>query len=204
MGYYYIIRYLMETAIIMILDQEIAIQPPPYTDHNNNLIQPNIIRFKILDVTYIDNPLAKLVYAQIREVPGMIILLDKNEYDIFGDYTQNQIENRLKEKLGPDIGAKLRSMFPKTLEENPYGPGTILSQMISSIGIKSSPTCSCRRHALEMNEKGVEWCEQNIPTIIEWLKEESTKRNIPFIESLAILIVKRAIKKSKKYLSNKY
>lgn len=187
----------------MYLDQEIAIQPPPFTDHNNKIIQPEIIRFKFLNIAYIDQPSEKTVYAQIKNIPKPLLLVDKNEYDIFGDYTQKQIEDRLKEKLGPNIGMTLRSMFPKTLEENPNGPGTILSNMISSLGIKSSPTCSCKQHALEMNEKGIEWCEKNIDTIVGWLKEESSKRKIPFIESLAVLIVKRAIKQSRS-LSMKY
>ena len=181
----------------MELNQEIFIQPPPFTDNNNKLVEPPLIRLNTLNVTYIDNPTNKTVYAQIQQIPTPILLINKDEYDIIGDYTQQQIETRLKEKLGSDIGATLRSLFPKTLEENPNGPGTILSKMISSLGIKSSPTCSCRRHALEMNDKGVEWCEQNIPTIISWLKEESAKRNLPFIESVAVLVVKRAIRQSK-------
>lgn len=187
----------------MQLDQEIVIQPPPFTDPNNKIVQPDLIRLKSLNIFYIDNPSSKTVYAQIQHIPGRILLIDKDEYDIIGDYTQQQIENRLRQKLGSDIGFTLRSLFPKTLEENPNGPGTILSKMIASLGIKSSPTCSCKRHAIEMNDKGVDWCEQNIPTIVEWLKEESNKRKIPFIESLAVLVIKRAIRQSKKALAVK-
>lgn len=187
----------------MELDHEIAIQPPPFSDQNNKIIQPEIIKLKTLNIFYIDNPSSKTVYAQIQNIPGRLLLVDKNEYDILGDYTQQQIEDRLKEKLGSDIGATLRSLFPKTLEENPYGPGTILSKMISSLGIKTSPTCSCKRHALEMNDRGIDWCEQNISTIVSWLKEESSKRKIPFIESVAILVIKRAIRQSKRALALK-
>lgn len=185
----------------MNLAQEIAIQPPPFTDHNNKLVQPNLIKFKILNVSYIDNPLSKSVYAQIQHIPNRLLLVDKNEYDIWGDYTQQQIENRLLEKLGDDIGKTLRSLFPKTLEEYPNGPGTILANMISSLGIKSSPTCSCKKHAIEMNENGVEWCENNMETIIGWLAEESSKRKIPFVKSLATMVVKRAIRRSKQLQS---
>ena len=53
----------------MNLDQEIAIQPPPFTDHNNKLVQPNVIRFKTLNISYVDNPLSKTVYAQIQNIP---------------------------------------------------------------------------------------------------------------------------------------
>lgn len=182
----------------MNLDHEIVIQPPPYTDHNNKLINPKPLTFTFLNVSYVDNPLSKTVFAQIQHIPSRLLLLNPNEYDTIGDYTQNQIENILKEKLGNDIAGKLRSLFPKTLEENPNGPGTILAGMFSSLGIKSSPTCSCKRHALEMNEKGSEWCEKNLDVILSWLKDESIKRKIPFIESLAALVVKRAIRQSKK------
>jgi hypothetical protein len=73
--------------------------------------------------------------------------------------------------------------------------------MISSLGIKSTSNCSCRRHALEMNEKGPDWCDQNIPTILSWLKEESSKRNLPFIEMVAKAMVQRAINKSRRLMA---
>jgi hypothetical protein len=86
-----------------------------------------------------------------------------------------------------------------TLEEqDPDGPGTKLSQMLEKIGIKSSPTCSCKARAKFMNEKGYEWCEQNIDTIVEWLKEEATKRKFPFINTAGKILVKRAISLSKR------
>jgi hypothetical protein len=49
-----------------------------------------------------------------------------------------------------------------------------------------------------MNEKGPDWCDQNMDTILSWLKEESTKRKLPFIESVARLVVQRAIKTSRR------
>jgi len=81
---------------------------------------------------------------------------------------------------------------------DPDGPGSILSGMIASMGIKTTPTCSCKRHAIEMNEKGSDWCEQNMPTILKWLKEESAKRNLPFVETVAKIMVSRAIKTSRR------
>jgi hypothetical protein len=49
-----------------------------------------------------------------------------------------------------------------------------------------------------MNEKGVEWCEQNIDMIVGWLKEEANKRKLPFINTVAKYFVKKAINLSKK------
>ena len=54
-----------------------------------------------------------------------------------------------------------------------------------------------------MNDKGPDWCEQNMTTILGWLKEESNKRNLPFIESVAKLIVLRAIRLSRKIKTKK-
>lgn len=82
-----------------------------------------------------------------------------------------------------------------------FGPGTELKNLLSKIGIKSSPDCSCNFKAQQMNnfeyqEPG--WCEKNIDIIIGWLKEESYKRGLPFIEIVAREIVKLAIRRAKK------
>lgn len=185
----------------MQLDQEVIIQPPPFSDHNGKVISPDPIRLTALNVTYLDNPTEQTLYAMITLIPQRILLVNGKDYVALGDYTHSILENLLKEKLGDNIGLKLRSLFPKTLEENPNGPGSILAGMFHLLGIKSSPTCSCKKHAIEMNEKGNDWCENNLDTILIWLKEESHKRNLPFIESIAKMIVKKAINKSKKLLS---
>jgi hypothetical protein len=89
---------------------------------------------------------------------------------------------------------------PPTLEDFPNGPGTILSKMLSKIGINSTPNCSCRRRAMEMNNRGPEWCSENIDTIVGWLREESEKRKLPFVDFAGKLLIQRAIKVSKKNL----
>lgn len=89
---------------------------------------------------------------------------------------------------------------PETLEDYPNGPGTILSKMLSKIGIKSTPNCSCRRRAMEMNSRGPEWCAENIETIVGWLREESEKRKLPFVDFAGRLLIQRAIKISRKAL----
>lgn len=185
----------------MQLPYEISISPPPFTNNNGDLIKPESIKLSFLNVTYMDNPTEKTLYAMIAHIPARILLAKGDDYISIGDYTHEQLENLLKKQLGEDIAVKLRSLFPKTLEENPNGPGSILAGMFSLLGIKSSPTCSCKRHAIEMNDRGNDWCENNMDTIISWLKEESKKRNLPFIESVAKMIVKKAINKSRKLLS---
>jgi len=184
----------------MKLNSTIIINPPPILDYNNRLINPPPLVMSELNVVYHDIPTTKTVTATIQNIPGQIVLLKDREYEEAGDYTQSFIEDKLRQQLGTDPANKLRSMFPKTLEEHPNGPGTILSGMISSLGIKSTPNCSCRQHAIEMNEKGPDWCEQNLGQILGWLKEESTKRGMPFIETIAKIMVMKAIKKSRRLL----
>lgn len=184
----------------MKLNEAVIITPPPYTDQNNNLITPEPFVMDYLDVTYHDNPTGKIASATIRNIPGHFVLANGIEYEKLGDISRSILENLLYQLIKDDTQQKLRAKFPKTLEENPNGPGTILSNMISSMGIKSTPNCSCRRHALEMNEKGPDWCEENLPTILNWLREESSKRHLPYIESVASLVVKRAIKTSRRLM----
>lgn len=184
----------------MKLENAVTIYPPPYTNQNNVLVTPDALFLTYLDVTYHDNPTSKIVSATIKHIPGAFILANGLDYEKLGDFNKSILEKLLYDLIKDNTAVKLRSKFPKTLEENPNGPGSILTNMISAIGIKSTPNCSCRLHAIEMNEKGPDWCEQNISTILGWLREESSKRNLPFIESLATLIVKRAINTSRKLL----
>lgn len=185
----------------MKLNSRISIYPPPYTDQNNQLVNPPPLVMDELDVTYHDNPTSKIVSATIKNIPGSFVLAHSMDYEKLGDVSRSVLEKLLYDSIKDDTAQKLRAKFPKTLEENPNGPGTILTNMISTMGIKSSSNCSCRRHAIEMNDNGPDWCEQNMSTILGWLKEESAKRHLPYIESVASLVVKRAIKTSRRLMA---
>ena len=87
---------------------------------------------------------------------------------------------------------------PVKFKENPAGAGTQLKRLLSRVGIKASDTCSCTARATKMDEMGIEWCEQNIPEIVGWLKEEAAKRKLPFLAYPTKVIVQRAIKMAKK------
>lgn len=92
-----------------------------------------------------------------------------------------------------------RPVFPpKPLqEEDPTGPGTMLSGMLEKIGIKSSPTCSCKARARIMNAHGNDWCAENLDLITGWLREEAQKRKLPFVDFAGRLLIKRAISLSR-------
>lgn len=86
----------------------------------------------------------------------------------------------------------------ETIIETNGGAGTELKKLLKTIGITASPTCSCNARARKMDENGIEWCENNIDTIVTWLREEATKRKLPFVDMAGKILVKRAIKNAKK------
>ena len=185
------------------LSTQVTLKPAPYTDNNNQLITPEAMTVTELDVIYHDHPKNKAMYATINGLPGTFLLFGGDQYDEVPFITKEALNEQLLSVLGPDIQASLQAQFPKTVEQDPDGPGTILTNMIKSIGITSSSNCACRRHAIEMNEKGNDWCEQHIDTILSWLKEESKKRNLPFVEFVAKSMVQRAIYKSRRLKAKK-
>lgn len=81
---------------------------------------------------------------------------------------------------------------------DPAGAGTQLKKLLAKVGIKSTENCSCNTRAKLMNANGIEWCEQNVPEIVGWLKEESAKRGLPFLALPAKIVVQRAIKLAKR------
>jgi hypothetical protein len=186
----------------MKLKTQITIQPPPYSDNSGKIISPNSITLDNIDLIFIDNPKNKTLNVQVLPLSVTTSLWSGNDYTLIGDWTKSQAEQKLEELMGDDQAKYLRSLYPKTLEENPNHPGTQLSKMIKSVGIQMTDSCSCKRHALEMNEKGNDWCDQNIDTIVGWLRDEAKRRGLPFIDAIGKLLVGRAIKKSRKLLAN--
>lgn len=88
--------------------------------------------------------------------------------------------------------------YPSAAKKVSSGVGTRLKGLLGMIGIKASENCSCNQRAKAMDERGVEWCEQNKETIVGWLREEATKRKLPFIDAAGYLLVNRAIKLAKR------
>lgn len=81
-------------------------------------------------------------------------------------------------------------------------PGQELKKLLRKIGIVASPNCECNKRAKFMDTQGVQWCEDNIDTIVEWLKEEAEKRKLPFVQFAAKILVKKAIYNAKRKRNN--
>lgn len=95
---------------------------------------------------------------------------------------------------------EVRSM--PAVEQSPKrragGAGTELKSMLSFFGINADEKgCKCRSRAAKMDKNGVKWCEENFNIIIGWLREEASKRKLPFSKVAAGIILKRAIRKAK-------
>lgn len=158
-----------------------------------------------LDVVYFDYPSSEMYYCQFTNInyPPITLFIK----DTYTKHITSEIAEKKLLQLFADDPA---SFFKKHIEEYtstelkdtlslyPDGPGTLLHNMLGKFGIKPGPACKCMAKANHMNLMGPDWCEKNIDLILYWLREESKSRDIPFIESLAKILVKRAISKSKK------
>ncbi len=82
-----------------------------------------------------------------------------------------------------------------TVKESPEpeGVGTELKKILSYINIKATPNCSCNKRARYMNEKGIDWCKTHKDLICDWLKEEASKRKLPFLPFAGKKLIDMAI-----------
>jgi hypothetical protein len=78
------------------------------------------------------------------------------------------------------------------------GPGTELKKLLAIIGITATPDCSCNARARTMDDRGCGWCEEHIDEIVGWLREEATRRKLPFVDAAGRLLVRRAIRNARK------
>jgi len=78
------------------------------------------------------------------------------------------------------------------------GPGTELKALLKTIGIVAKPNCSCNKRAKVMDEKGCDWCEENIDEIDGWLAEEAKKRKLPYISLAGKTLIRLAIRRARK------
>lgn len=78
------------------------------------------------------------------------------------------------------------------------GPGTELKKLLRRFGVVSSPDCRCEAMAARMNALGPDGSAEIIDEIIATMREEATRRGLPWIEAAARLLVKRAIANARK------
>lgn len=77
------------------------------------------------------------------------------------------------------------------------GVGYILLDIAKNFNLNFDSLSTAKLKADKMDSNGIEWCESNIETICDWIREECEARNIQYIKKLSISLIKLAIKKSK-------
>jgi hypothetical protein len=73
--------------------------------------------------------------------------------------------------------------------------GTELSKLLKRFGIEPTPTCSCRAKANEMDAWGCDEASKpdRIEDVVGVMRAEAKARGLPFLDTAARLLVKRAI-----------
>lgn len=102
----------------------------------------------------------------------------------------------LRAKYQP--GYKPKPVEPTPPPPPPSGPGTELKKLLSMIGITAKPNCSCNARAKTMDQNGSEWCRANIDRISQWLREEATKRKLPYSDMAGKALISLAIRRAEK------
>jgi len=89
---------------------------------------------------------------------------------------------------------------PEFASEPPSGclAGTALKSLLASFGITATPDCPCTARAAEMDRRGCDWCEENIDTIVGWLREQAEARGLPFLDAAGRILVRRAIRNARR------
>lgn len=97
----------------MNLTAPITFAPPSITLADGTVKTFNPITLDKLEIIIIDNPALKICGVQIRPCPMPLVLWEKEAYDAIGDYTQVQVEDRVRELLSVNPAEVLTSLFPK-------------------------------------------------------------------------------------------
>jgi len=101
-----------------------------------------------------------------------------------------------------DLSIKPPQPLVRALAPAPtHGPGVELKKLLKKIGITATPNCSCNARARRMDEEEARepgWCEAHLDEIVGWLREEATKRGLPFLDVAGRVLVRRAIRNAKR------
>lgn len=131
---------------------------------------------------------------------GDVSLMRRGE--LFSDGIRGMLHRVAEDKpLGHTEGRKRITRIAaggKSRAWSPSGPGTQLKRRLARCGIVATKGCKCEPRSEEMDRNGPDWCEANIDTIVEWMREEATNRRLPFVEFVARRIANKAIAKARK------
>lgn len=111
------------------------------------------------------------------------------------------------------VGTDIEAHFPDRIhrpcrgaKEEPKtpGPGTHLERLLEAparlLRWFAGSGCGgmCHEHAREMDRWGADKCEENLPTILGWLREGAAAQSVPFVESIARRLIALAIRRARR------
>lgn len=106
----------------MQLAQPVTVQPPVVLNAAGESISRDPYTLTHLNVTIIDNAMAKRCIVQMAPFTRQLPLWINDEYDAAGDYTQADVEARILELLGDDLKAGLEALFGPVPPPAPPAP----------------------------------------------------------------------------------
>jgi hypothetical protein len=140
------------------------------------------------------------VYQGLRSAGVLLVTTRSMVIPYSGRVDPATLAAAIAKLLGETPGSGLLQL--RVVEHAPpppnEGPGTELKKLLAKIGITPKAGCKCLARAVEMDIRGCDWCADNVPTIVGWLREEATSRRLPFIDAAGTVLVKRAISNARR------
>ena len=82
------------------------------------------------------------------------------------------------ETISPELSQKYKDAWKYAPTQHQDGVGTELAKIFAWFWYHEKPGCKCKHYATEMNKNGIEWCRNNIPTILEWIHEGAKSQGV--------------------------
>ena len=76
--------------------------------------------------------------------------------------------------------------------------GEELKGLLGRLGIAAKPECKCLGRARLMDQKGCDWCWENLETISGWLEEEAKSRGLIYSHAAGKALIALAIRRARK------
>jgi hypothetical protein len=144
--------------------------------------------------------LAKVYAAAPHRKPGYLDAVMAAAKDVSETHLTLEAEdfNRLRSEYGTQP-QKAPAATPPPAPT--HGPGVELKKLLKLVGITATPNCSCNARARKMDEEEAKepgWCTAHLDEIVGWLREEATKRKLPFLDAAGRVLVRRAISNARR------
>lgn len=95
----------------MNLPQPVQITMSAYVDHNGKSIPSRTFTISQVFPLIIDDHMGKTCRVMLRPGIKPMIVWQGEDYDNAGDYTQQQLEDRILEILGDDAQEKIQALY---------------------------------------------------------------------------------------------